>query len=100
VKGGIRFQSVDAGNWHTCGLTTNGAAYCWGQVPGSATIYRLPAPVEGGLVFRQLNADWEHTCGVTTASVGYCWGYNFKGQLGDGTTENRATPVPVASPEE
>jgi alpha-tubulin suppressor-like RCC1 family protein len=37
-----------------------------------------------------------HTCGVTTSHVGYCWGRNNFGQLGDGTTTDRPTPVPVA----
>ena len=26
----------------------------------------------------------------------YCWGFNGNGELGDGTTTNRATPVQVA----
>jgi len=30
VQGNLRFQMVDAGDSHTCGVTTGGAAYCWG----------------------------------------------------------------------
>jgi alpha-tubulin suppressor-like RCC1 family protein len=33
---------------------------------------------------------------VTSAGVAYCWGDNSSGQLGNGTTTNTATPVPVA----
>lgn len=31
VRGGLRFQLLDAGDGHTCGVTTGGEAYCWGR---------------------------------------------------------------------
>ena len=31
VAGGLTFASVSASAWHTCGVTTSGAAYCWGS---------------------------------------------------------------------
>jgi alpha-tubulin suppressor-like RCC1 family protein len=49
------------------------------------------------LLFRQVSTGGgAHTCGVTTSNVAYCWGRNSDGQLGDGTTIGRLTPVRVA----
>jgi alpha-tubulin suppressor-like RCC1 family protein len=31
VPGGLRFRSVVAGAYHTCGLAVNGTGYCWGN---------------------------------------------------------------------
>jgi alpha-tubulin suppressor-like RCC1 family protein len=52
--------------------------------------------VAAALSFRQVSAGGGHTCGVTTAERGYCWGSNALGQIGDGTTTRRPTPVQVA----
>ena len=41
------------------------------------------------------NADGMHTCAVKEDSTVRCWGFNAGGQLGDGTTTNRSSPVQV-----
>ena len=104
VSGGLTFVQINAGARHTCGVTTGGAAYCWGknglgelgigQVGGRADV---PTPVAGGLAFSSVDAGWEHTCGVTVGGAGWCWGSGDHGALGNGTTDTReGTPVQIS----
>jgi alpha-tubulin suppressor-like RCC1 family protein len=51
--------------------------------------------VAGGVSFAAVRAGGNHTCGVTAVGAAYCWGFNGYGQLGDGTTIDRLTPVRV-----
>jgi len=100
--GGVHgFATVSAGNVHTCGVTTHGAAYCWGYNvwgqlgDGTTTQRSLPVRVVGGLRFAIVDAGSYFSCGVTTSGAAYCWGENLDGELGDGTTTSWSTPVPV-----
>jgi len=99
----LAFYQVSGGGDHTCGITTDNRAYCWGsnaygQLGDGTTTDRLtPVAVAGELPFRQVSAGDSHTCAVTTTNRAYCWGYNGSdGELGDGTATDRLTPVPVA----
>jgi alpha-tubulin suppressor-like RCC1 family protein len=92
-------QSADAG--HSCGVTRDGVAYCWGyntfhQVNGSSGDQLTPQPIGGQLRFVDVNPGDYHTCGLATTGKAYCWGYNNTGAVGDGTTTTRPSPVPVA----
>lgn len=96
VEGGLRFASLSVGSFHSCGLTREGAAYCWGSDlygqlgDGPAAdncddepCSRVPVRVAGGQSFRLLSAGGAHTCGITTDGATYCWGMNDQEQLGN-----------------
>jgi len=53
------------------------------------------ATFEVHLTFVSTSAGGGHTCGVTVAAAAYCWGENVFGELGDGSTTDRAAPVLV-----
>lgn len=68
-----RFQTVSDGLYHSCGLTPEGRALCWGSVPteGMATEALPDAPDQR---FVAISAGDEGTCGLRADGALSCWG--------------------------
>ena len=90
MSGGHTFAALSGGSQYTCGVTTTGAAYCWGfgdygQLGnGINTSSPTPVAVSGGHIFTTVSAGTFATCGVTTAGAAYCWGLDVYGEIGNG----------------
>lgn len=99
VSGGIVFTQISAGTStggtsKTCGVATDGRAYCWGsdtngELGDGGTISYLtsdfkntPTQVSGPTNFKSIAVGTSHVCGVLTTGAGYCWGDNGSGKLG------------------
>ena len=55
-----------------------------------------PVAVAGDLHFVHLAAGNNPSCGLTADGCAWCGGEGYGGNLGDGTTGQRLTPVSVA----
>jgi hypothetical protein len=95
--------SVAAGAYHTCGLTSAGAAFCWGRNDigqlgiGSqdSVPHPIRAPVTGNLSFASLDAA-QRTCALTAAGNAYCWGVVLVITQGGVTSLGSPAPTPVS----
>jgi alpha-tubulin suppressor-like RCC1 family protein len=104
VAGGLAFEilSLSKVEGVSCGLTTAGAAYCWGDNveaqlgDGTTTQRRVPTAVAGGLTFMSLAVGNGHVCGIAMSGTAYCWGSTPNGAFGDGTVGEHPTPMPTA----
>jgi alpha-tubulin suppressor-like RCC1 family protein len=84
----VQPRSFVVGGSHACTLV-GGRAVCRGSNDrgqgGSAV----------GSGFVALASGISHTCALDADGVAMCWGANDGGQLGDGSREDRPSPVPV-----
>ncbi len=90
---------LSAFNASTCAIV-NGGLRCWGTALGSGSTSQqlLPRVVPGisnAAGFASGGSLSRHECLLLDTQEVYCWGQNHRGQVGDGTTEDRYVPVPA-----
>jgi len=116
VAGTRQWRQVNAGYFHTCGVTLANVAFCWGfnfhgqNGDGTNTGTESPTRVVGNIPFLGIAVGVYdpspfatsfiaiHTCGITTDGRVFCWGGNADGQFGIGTRNSSLTPVEALPP--
>jgi alpha-tubulin suppressor-like RCC1 family protein len=81
VGGGKTFRAIGAGGTRSCGVDTDGKAWCWGRDVGTdragcANQSRCsfdPQPLAPELSFRRLRMGEGAVCGITVEGEGHCF---------------------------
>jgi alpha-tubulin suppressor-like RCC1 family protein len=98
--------AIAAGIQHSLALKSDGTVLAWGSNSlgqlGDGTVIsrRIPTGVTGlgpGSGIIAIAAGDQHGLALKSDGSVLAWGANFSGQLGDGTTIQRITPVQVSS---
>ncbi len=102
-----RVESVTAGGLHSASVNSTGRLWNAGnnyynQLAFGTTYQTSPVPADGTInyfdaldLIQSASAGEFHTLGLKTNGTVLAWGYNAYGQLGEGTTANRSSAVPV-----
>jgi hypothetical protein len=76
-----------------CGIFSGGAIRCWGMGYDPATPIIASGATDISMSY--FSGTVNQTCAIVNGGA-KCWGYNAEGEIGDGTTTDRITPVDVS----
>ena len=105
-----RYTQVSGGETYTVALRADGTLWAWGGnsygqlgtgnntgrvLPGQVL---APTAATPGTTWTSVSSGPIHVVARRSDATLWGWGYNNSGQLGDGTTTNRVSPVLIATP--
>ncbi|MEW2626397.1 hypothetical protein, partial [Streptomyces sp. NPDC048106] len=106
LPAGTQLTAISTRDFHNLALTSDGRVLAWGGNSvgelGDGTTTNRTTPVytdlPAGTTVTAIAAGSEHSLALTSDGRVLAWGSNYYGQLGDGTTTDRHTPVEVHLP--
>ncbi|MEU8540307.1 Ig-like domain repeat protein [Streptomyces sp. NPDC048717] len=107
LPAGVQVASLASkGEYHSVALTTDGRVFAWGYNgvgqlgDGTTTSRSIPIEVHipAGVRITAVSTGYYFSMALTSEGRVLTWGNNTEGQLGDGTTTARHTPVEVHLP--
>jgi hypothetical protein len=88
---------IAASSSHVCAILSDKSLSCWGKDGffGPIDYGTIPLQISGVSQVAKVAVGESNTCVIQVDNTVKCWGSNLFGQLGNGTTDNAATPVNV-----
>ena len=101
VQGLTGVKQVAAGREFSLALKTDKTVYAWGsntfgKLGNGVSVYSpVPIQIQAGPMTntKSISAGNHHSLAVEYGGTPWAWGFNFKGMLGDGTTDDYYVPI-------
>lgn len=106
VPGGATWADASAGERFSLGVKTDGTLWSWGDAAygvlgtgGTDNTFDVSIPVQitGASNWASVTAGSSHSSALTTTGELWMWGTNAFGELGQGDTTYRSSPVQVGT---
>lgn len=106
MPNGVIATAIAAGNYHNLVVGSDGKVYGWGNNEegglgnGTVNYALIPTAVDlpGGTSIKKVGGGYDQSLALGAAGELYSWGGNYSGQVGDGTTTDRYTPLAISLP--
>ena len=109
LNSGETIAQISLGGNHSLVLSSNDRIFTWGYnlygQLGDGTLAVKNTPLEitssfnliGSETITQISSGGNHSSAISSNGRVFTWGYNLYGQLGDGTTIDKNTPVEITT---